>query len=296
MNTLNNMVPEIDNAKLIDDIEGVNLTGVDFKSIDMLVDLYKNSPSQIIYNQFLDFIEMPVYNESLNYRETYWKVYTQNITLLSQLKELVLEQYLITSETNMLETMLEKMTKYNIDVNFKFKNRRPKNQIDLIFGCGYDSCDKKYGTEIALNNHIRYKHYGGTKRDRRKYLLMVINAWIEGKENIFPKTNCTFPKTFFQRTEDFLERNDNLKNEGYTTDQLRKLWNLYQKTTILVEKHHSGKLKALKETVIFISKNTKSRMKIDKRVVYKTHTWKQKKERLIIIQNEVNKNMLKENL
>lgn len=282
---LNNIVPEADYTKLMDKIVNLNTLYDDDNSLQMLVDLHKNSCQNVIQNHMQDLLEMPQYDESLNYREIYWKIYTQNITQLSQLKELILEQYLTNSEIQTLQNMLKKMDYYNSDLKIKNRNRRMKNQIDLMFGCGYEGCRKKYGTEIALNNHIRYKHHGGTKRDRRRYLNMIINAWIANKESIFPVTRCVFPKTFFKNVKDFLSKHDDFRDEIYTNDLLRKLWNQYLKQTTLVEKQSSKKIRALNDNEMFVSKNTKSRMKIDKRFIRETHIYKYKKERLQAIKS-----------
>ena len=77
---LNNIVPEADYTKLMDKIVNLNTLYDDDNSLQMLVDLHKNSCQNVIQNHVQDLLEMPEYDESLNYREIYWKIYTQNIT------------------------------------------------------------------------------------------------------------------------------------------------------------------------------------------------------------------------
>ncbi len=40
--------------------------------------------------------------------------------------------------------------------------------------CPYKNCDKKYGSDISLNLHIRIKHNGGSKIERENIAVIII--------------------------------------------------------------------------------------------------------------------------
>lgn len=54
-----------------------------------------------------------------------------------------------------------------------FKKRRIESQLIKNFRCPYADCNKDYASSLALNLHMRVKHGGGTKRERKQ--LMVLN-------------------------------------------------------------------------------------------------------------------------
>ena len=66
------------------------------KTQSLIDRLYKQTPLEIVNSQLAhrDAIQLPQFSGEKNYRRFYWETYTQNIVFMSQLKELVLENYL----------------------------------------------------------------------------------------------------------------------------------------------------------------------------------------------------------
>jgi hypothetical protein len=53
------------------------------------------------------------------------------------------------------------------------------NLFSLIKKCPYDNCNKKYGSAVSLNLHIKLKHNGGNKTEREKLAVyFLINSII----------------------------------------------------------------------------------------------------------------------
>lgn len=48
----------------------------------------------------------------------------------------------------------------------KKKLRRTADMIEKNYICPFERCGKNYGTDVALNNHMKIKHNCGTKTDR----------------------------------------------------------------------------------------------------------------------------------
>ena len=61
----------------------------------------------------------------------------------------------------------------------KKHNRRTADEIEREYICPYQGCDKYFGSEGSQNLHIKIKHNGGTKTDREKLALQLIEAYAE---------------------------------------------------------------------------------------------------------------------
>ena len=47
------------------------------------------------------------------------------------------------------------------------KKRRTKEELIKTYKCPYEKCKKNYASTLALNLHMRIKHGGGTKKQRK---------------------------------------------------------------------------------------------------------------------------------
>ena len=105
----------------------------------------------------------------------YSKLAEQNNLLKFKLQELILKKNEFHKYLNKLENK-EKNPNVNIGENFnsnitrdlanfqsnmyinRKRKRRKKNQIVYKYKCNIKDCNKKYATEGALNQHIKFKH------------------------------------------------------------------------------------------------------------------------------------------
>ena len=71
-------------------------------------------------------------------------------------------------------------------------------------------CKKKYGTDVALNLHIKRNHKGGNKSDREKYAREVFLALKAG--TAMPTTELVVPDEFIKTIKEEFVR---LKKEGF---------------------------------------------------------------------------------
>jgi hypothetical protein len=45
--------------------------------------------------------------------------------------------------------------------------------LNKNIGCPYPSCDRHYASTLALDLHIKLKHNGGTKKERKQILVPI---------------------------------------------------------------------------------------------------------------------------
>lgn len=57
--------------------------------------------------------------------------------------------------------------------------RRIANEIERDYNCPY-GCEKAYGSEGAVNLHIKLKHNGGNKTEREKLAKKIVDCYING--------------------------------------------------------------------------------------------------------------------
>jgi hypothetical protein len=54
------------------------------------------------------------------------------------------------------------------------KRRRTEKELVKNFNCPYSGCKKDYASALALNLHMRVKHGGGTKKERKQLLVILV--------------------------------------------------------------------------------------------------------------------------
>lgn len=65
--------------------------------------------------------------------------------------------------------------------------RRAAYEIERSFICPYEDCGKYFGSEGSQNLHIKIKHNGGTKTEREKLALKLIQAYAEAANKLDPQ-------------------------------------------------------------------------------------------------------------
>ena len=78
------------------------------------------------------------------------------------------------------------------------RNHKEEQAVSLV--CPYPDCEKGYQAEGQLNHHIKDKHGGGSKTERKKYLRKCVLAKREGSGA--PKTELVLPPNFFVFVEE----------------------------------------------------------------------------------------------
>jgi len=105
---------------------------------------------------------MPPDEHNLNYYQEYCRLFIANVVLTTQMKDLV-------TEKNELLNKLAKLEKRSKELNDtktldqdaedkKKRFRRTASEIDRHYRCPVDSCQKSYGSEGSLNQHVKLKH------------------------------------------------------------------------------------------------------------------------------------------
>ena len=108
-----------------------------------------------------------------DYYDEFCRQYLANMTLVTKIKELTDNNDLIRNKICNLESM-EKLgpdseLADNLDNNNndgqstdsdkkKLRKRKKKGEVTRAFECPVDSCNKGYGSENSLNQHLKIKH------------------------------------------------------------------------------------------------------------------------------------------
>lgn len=87
--------------------------------------------------------------------------------------------------------------------------------------CPYKVCKKKYGSDVALNLHIKRNHKGGNKSDREKYARELFLALKAG--NPPPPTDLKLPDDFIKMVKEEFNRlkKDDFEEEFEPTNIFR---------------------------------------------------------------------------
>jgi len=105
---------------------------------------------------------VPPDEHNLNYYQEYCRLFIANVVLTTQMKDLV-------AEKNELLNKLAKLEKRSKELNDtktlddaaeekKKRFRRVASEIDRHYRCPVESCQKSYGSEGSLNQHVKLKH------------------------------------------------------------------------------------------------------------------------------------------
>lgn len=94
-------------------------------------------------------------DDGSNYYHEYCRLYLANVVLTSQMKGLIAEK----AELQARLARLEEREEEGSETTEKGKrHRRTASEISRHYKCSVESCQKSYGSEGSLNQHIRLKH------------------------------------------------------------------------------------------------------------------------------------------
>jgi len=131
---------------------------------------------------------LPPNDQNMNYYQEYCRLFIANVVLTSQMKELIAEKNELIARVNDLEQRKpEKAQTVTSDDQKQKRHRRKKNEIDSMFKCPESNCQKAYGSEGSLFQHIRLKHPDLTANPDWKAQL-VSQLGLTGVEDDSPKS------------------------------------------------------------------------------------------------------------
>lgn len=139
-------------------------------------------------------LDKPEFSPSIDYLKEYLRMFLMKEALVSTFKEVSMQKVVIE----------QKMKNYD-SLYSEFQNllephrnqRRTASEIVKNYTCPYQSCFKSYGTEVALNLHIKKKHKGGNKSDREDFAREFFLSLRLKKP--LPKTELILPNEFMER-------------------------------------------------------------------------------------------------
>lgn len=83
--------------------------------------------------------------------------------------------------------------------------------IEKNYICPFDKCRKNYGTDVALNNHMKIKHNCGTKTDRENLAKEICLSESRGEIDTV-NINLTFPPGYLDYYRDHVFKRDKLRS------------------------------------------------------------------------------------
>jgi hypothetical protein len=98
-------------------------------------------------------------DENFSYYHEYCRLFLANTVLLTEMRQLFSERNEFASRFGKLEKKGEEIRqgeKFENDRKKRF--RRTANEIERHYRCPIDTCQRSYGSEGSLNQHIKIKH------------------------------------------------------------------------------------------------------------------------------------------
>lgn len=98
-------------------------------------------------------------DSNFSYYHEYCRLHLANVVLLSQMRELFNERNELTSKFTKLEKKAHEIEEGERNDDDKKKRfRRTANEIERHYRCPVETCQRSYGSEGSLNQHIKIKH------------------------------------------------------------------------------------------------------------------------------------------
>merc|ERR1711935_1285821 len=99
-------------------------------------------------------------DKNIQYYNHYCNLYIANVMLLEKIKDTLEHKEELIHKLKRLRECSEQVlcSLEEKNVNKKRRHRRPAKDIDRHFNCPILKCDKSYGSEGSLNQHIKQKH------------------------------------------------------------------------------------------------------------------------------------------
>eukprot|EP01016_Furgasonia_blochmanni_P056935 TRINITY_DN97_c0_g2_i9.p1 TRINITY_DN97_c0_g2~~TRINITY_DN97_c0_g2_i9.p1 ORF type:complete len:192 (-),score=20.58 TRINITY_DN97_c0_g2_i9:227-802(-) len=106
--------------------------------------------------------DAPPEDHNLNYYQEYCRLFIANVVLTTQMKELVNEKNDLLTKLAQLEVKTSQLSGSNSAFDQaddkKKRFRRTASEIDRHYRCPVEPCQKSYGSEGSLNQHLKLKH------------------------------------------------------------------------------------------------------------------------------------------
>lgn len=97
---------------------------------------------------------------NFNYYHEYCRLHLANVVLMSQMRELVNERNELTNRFTKLQKKGDEIRDgERSDENRKKRFRRTADEIERHYRCPVVTCQRSYGSEGSLNQHLKLKHY-----------------------------------------------------------------------------------------------------------------------------------------
>jgi len=106
---------------------------------------------------------LPPNDQNANYYQEYCRLFIANVVLTTQMKELIAEKNEILQRISDLErgekTSVNKKNKSpETHDDKKSRIRRKANEVERLYKCTDMQCQKSYGSEGSLFQHMKLKH------------------------------------------------------------------------------------------------------------------------------------------
>ena len=76
----------------------------------------------------------------------------------------------------------------------KKRPRRRFDQIERLYSCRWDGCDKAYGTLNHLNAHVSMQKHGIKRKPEGQFIQLELHSWSSGILTIIPRLHCFLPE------------------------------------------------------------------------------------------------------
>lgn len=107
--------------------------------------------------------------------------------------------------------------KFKAETPKRKRKRKKKNEVERNYSCHIDNCQKSYGSENSLNQHMKIKHPEFWLRIKEKEQnLTTINTYSV-KESVFPNPRIVVTDVLMGNKRDFqqFEKSRTEKNESH---------------------------------------------------------------------------------
>lgn len=98
-------------------------------------------------------------DENFSFYHEYCRLFLANTVLLTEMRQLFNERNELSSRFSKLEKKGEEIQQgEKLEDDRKKRFRRTANEIERHYRCPVETCQRSYGSEGSLNQHIKIKH------------------------------------------------------------------------------------------------------------------------------------------
>jgi len=133
-------------------------------------------------SNFMNMI--PPNDQNSNYYQEYCRLFIANVVLTTQMKEIIAEKNELLAKLSDLErgekAPKEPTSATDFGTDKKARIRRKAADVERHFKCHVETCQKTYGSEGSLLQHVKLKHPEATDDPDWKMKLLQKNEHSEG--------------------------------------------------------------------------------------------------------------------